>query len=342
MFSFDKDSCFETSIAKEPCFETQKHFSRLFKRTIILLAGPTSVGKTAVSLALAPKINGEIISVDSMQVYRNMDIGTAKVSLHEQAGIPHHLIDIRHVQEPFNVVDFYHEAYNACQSIFAKNKVPILVGGSGFYFHTFLNGPPKGPSSDPDVRRELEKLLQEIGIEALYKQLVEIDPTYAASITKNDKQKIIRALEIIQLTKKKVSEHQWETELTPKIEYSTRAWFLSKPKEILLQGAVDRCHRMMHEGLLEEVRQLIGEGILCNPSASSAIGYKQWIEYLQKNEPLTQFSKYMEDFIRGTKKYTKNQITWFKKHPIFREINIESLDIEEVASIIATDYLRFG
>ncbi|WP_213318075.1 tRNA (adenosine(37)-N6)-dimethylallyltransferase MiaA [Chlamydiifrater volucris] len=342
MFSSNKKSCFEIYSAKEPCFETQKHFSRLFKRTVVLLAGPTSVGKTAVSLALAPKINGEIISVDSMQVYRNMDIGTAKVSLQDQAGIPHHLIDIRHVQEPFNVVDFCHEAYNACQAIFARNKVPILVGGSGFYFHSFLNGPPKGPPSDPDIRRELEHTFQEIGIEALYDQLSKIDPEYAITITRKDKQKIIRALEIICLTKKKVSEHQWETKLTQQIEYSTRAWFLSKPKEILLQGAVDRCHRMMHQGLLEEVRQLMGEGILCNPSASCAIGYKQWIEYLQRDEPLIDFSKYMDDFIRGTKKYTKNQITWFKRYPTFQELDIQSLDIEETASIIAADYLRFG
>ncbi len=154
---------------------------------------------------LAQAIDGEIISADSMQVYKGMDIGTAKALPEERLLVPHHLIDIRQIHESFNVVDFYYEARQACQQIFDRGNVPIVVGGSGFYLHTLLYGPPSGPPSVPELRLSLEEEMERLGSEILFERLHQLDPQYAKTITKNDKQKIVRALEIMALTNKKVS-----------------------------------------------------------------------------------------------------------------------------------------
>lgn len=159
-------------------------------------------------------LKGEIVSADSIQVYKGMDIGTAKVSAEDQARIPHHLIDIRQLHDTFNIVDFYYEARQSCESILARGKVPIVVGGSGFYFRALLYGPPGGPPPMPDLRMVLEEEMEHLGSEALYERLKEYDPVYAATITPHDRQKIVRALEIVTLTGEKVSKLQWK-EIAP-------------------------------------------------------------------------------------------------------------------------------
>ncbi|WP_100934220.1 tRNA (adenosine(37)-N6)-dimethylallyltransferase MiaA [Candidatus Chlamydia corallus] len=337
---------FESSTTSFPecdvCLDPQKLFIKLFKRTIILLAGPTGSGKTEVSLALAPMVDGEIISVDSMQVYREMDIGTAKVSLKARQAIPHHLIDICHVQEPFNVVDFYYEAIQACQNILSRNKVPILVGGSGFYFHTFLSGPPKGPAADPQIREQLEAVAEQHGVFALYEELFLKDPEYAQTITKNDKNKIIRGLEIIQLTGKKVSDHEWDMVPKASREYYCRAWFLSPVTEFLHNNIQVRCEAMLEEGLLDEVKNLLTQGIRENPSASKAIGYREWIEFLDQGEKLEGYNAAKRKFISNSWHYTKKQKTWFKRCSIFRELPTLGLSSEAIAQKIAKDYLLYS
>jgi tRNA dimethylallyltransferase len=244
---------------------------KLKPKKIILLAGPTACGKTTLSLMLAKNLCGEIVSADSMQVYRGMDIGTAKVSQEEQAKVPHHLIDIRNVNEPFNVVDFYYEARLCCDSILARNRVPIVVGGSGFYFRTLLYGPPSGPPSIPEVRAGLEEEMKQNGAEKLFRRLMEYDPDYAATITPNDRVKIIRGLEIITLTGQKVTSHAWNrNQAIP--DYEFHAWFLHRPKEILYPRIDLRCEAMLDEGLIDEVKALEQQGLRSNPSASQAIG----------------------------------------------------------------------
>ncbi|WP_348663192.1 tRNA (adenosine(37)-N6)-dimethylallyltransferase MiaA [Chlamydia vaughanii] len=324
------------------CLDPQKSFMKLFKRTVILLSGPTGSGKTDVSLWLAPMIDGEIISVDSMQVYRGMDIGTAKVSLEARKRIPHYLIDICHVQELFNAVDFYYQAIQACQSILSRNKVPILVGGSGFYFHTFLSGPPEGPPADRGFRDQLALYIQEHGLEFLYENLCKKDPEYAKTITKNDKNKIVRALEIIHLTGKKVSEHHWSSEAIESKEYHCRGWFLSSPKDLLRDNIQLRCQRMLDNNLIGEVQRLLQQGIKDNSSASRAIGYREWIGFLEQGAPEDAYEATKQKFITNTWHYTKKQRTWFKRYPIFRELSTLGLSAEAIAEKIAEDYFLYG
>ena len=212
--------------------QQEKVLPRSKKKKIIILSGPTAVGKTQLSLTIAKAIGGEIISADSMQVYRGMDIGTAKVGMEERRQVPHHLIDSRDLDESFNVVEFYGEACQSIKEIFAKGAVPIIVGGTGFYIHSLIYGPPSGPPSVPSVRRQLEEEMEEKGAEVLYERLKEKDPVYAASITPRDRHKIIRALEIIVITSQKVS-HLPKPSTENVDLYDFRCWFLYMPREVL-------------------------------------------------------------------------------------------------------------
>lgn len=331
-----------TSTGCDVCLDPQKSFANLFKRTVILLSGPTGSGKTDVSLRLASMVDGEIISVDSMQVYRGMDIGTAKVSLEDRQRIPHYLIDICHVQELFNAVDFYYQAMHACQNILSRNKVPILVGGSGFYFHTFLSGPPGGPPADREFRDQLALYIQDHGLSFLYENLCQKDPEYARTITKNDKNKIVRALEIIHLTGRKVSEHSWSMEPQESREYNCRGWFLSPPKELLRDNIQLRCQKMLEDNLIGEVRGLLEQGIRENSSASKAIGYREWIEFIDQGSPEEAYEAVKQKFITNTCQYTKKQRTWFKRYPVFRELPTLGLTAETLAGKIAEDYFLHG
>ncbi len=322
-----------------PLLKSKEKFEKLFNNRVLLLSGPTSVGKTQIALFLAEKLNGEIISADSVQVYTGMDIGTAKVSLKDRMRIPHHLIDIRHIQESFNVIDFYYETKQLCKAILKRNKVPIIVGGTGFYFSVFLSGPPLGPASIPDLRLQLELEKEKYGLECLFQRLQELDPEYACNITSRDHHKIIRALEIIIITGKKVSEHKWERQQVANSNFSSCAWFIYEPKDLLFKKIEQRCHLMMEQGFLDEVRYLMTSGILCNSTAARAIGYKQWLSFLIEGEPKEEFNSYFEQFVRASKKYVKRQFTWFKKQPIFKWLNIHGLSLEEVAELISKDFL---
>lgn len=307
------------------------------KKRVIILAGPTGCGKSNFALQLAKNIDGEIVSADSMQVYKGMDIGTAKPTLEERENIPHHMIDIRHVTEAFNVVDFYYEARQAFQQILSRDKVPIVVGGAGFYIHSLLYGPPAGPPSVPEVRKALEEEYDRLGAEALYQRLQQLDLQYANGITKNDKQKIIRALEIITLTGKMVSKLSWKGRHKPQ-NYDFRCWFLYRPRPNLYHRIEHRCDRMLEEGLLDEVQTLLKEGILQNTSASQAIGYRQAIEYLSTQKTPEDFKYFVEDFKRASRNYAKRQHTWFGKEPLFNWIDMDLHDQEVIMDLISKDY----
>lgn len=320
-----------------PAAKRKKNLPETKPQKVILLAGPTACGKTTLSLMLAEKIKGEIISGDSMQVYKGMDIGTAKVSQEDQARIPHHLIDIRKVTESFNVVDFYYEARQCIESILARNRVPIVVGGSGFYFRALLYGPPSGPPSMPDLRRALEKEMEHTGSEPMYKKLQEIDPTYASTITSNDKQKIIRALEIVTLTGEKVSKLEWKRD-KPLSDYNFRCWFLHRPKEALYPRIEERCDQMLDLGLIDEVKALEKQGLKSNTSAREAIGYRQVLDYLETSQTPDEYQKFVANFKRQSRQYAKRQFTWFRKEPLFRWLNIEVHDFEIAVDMIMQDF----
>ncbi len=306
------------------------------KRKIIIIAGPTGVGKTEMAIRMAQAVGGEIISADSMQVFRGMDIGTAKANVEERRLVRHHLIDSRDIDETFNVVDFYHEAQQAFREVFAREHVPIVVGGTGFYIHALIYGPPRGPASVPDVRARLEKEMEEKGALDLYDQLQAFDPEYAATITVRDRQKIIRGLEIIHLTNQKVS--FFERGSTPAQEFDFRCWFLYKPKEILYPGLDNRCDAMIAHGLLEEVKRLEKEGLRDNLSASQAIGYRQCLEFIKTAQTADDWHHFIDEFKKASRRYAKRQFTWFRKEPLFRWINAHKLGPETAMEMIIQDY----
>jgi tRNA dimethylallyltransferase len=308
------------------------------KKRIIVIAGPTGCGKSAFAMKLAQTIGGEIISADSMQVYKGMDIGTAKPTLEERASVPHYLVDIRTIQESFNVVDFYYEARQACHKILEREGTPIVVGGSGFYLHALIYGPPHGPPSVPEVRQALEKQMEIEGVEVLYERLRHFDPQYASTINKNDKQKIIRALEIITLTGKKVSKLSWTTRIKPQ-NYDFRCWFLHRSREHLYQRIEHRCDKMVADGLLHEVECLEKEGLRQNISASQAIGYRQGLDYLASPRTDADHQQFLHDFKQASRKYAKRQLTWFGREALFRWLDVDLHDYEVAIDIIHHDYM---
>ncbi|MCB1181606.1 MAG: tRNA (adenosine(37)-N6)-dimethylallyltransferase MiaA [Chlamydiia bacterium] len=320
-----------------PLEERLKNKQKVKSRKIILIAGPTACGKTALSLLLASALKGEIITADSMQIYRGMDIGTAKVSEEDQKRIPHHLIDIREPHETFNVVDFYYEAKKCCESILARDRVPIIVGGSGFYFRSLLYGPPSGPPSIPEVRHSLEREMERLGSEALYEKIKAYDSKYAATITCNDKQKIIRALEIIVISGEKVSELSWQHNEVLS-DYLYHPWFVYRPRRVLYSRIEARCDQMLEVGLVDEVRELEKKGIDLNPSASQAIGYRQCLDFLHSSQTEGDYKKFVRKFKTASRQYAKRQFTWFRKEPLFRWLNIETHDFEIAADVIMKDY----
>jgi tRNA dimethylallyltransferase len=307
------------------------------KKRVIVISGPTCCGKSALAMNLAQAMDGEIISADSMQVYRGMDIGTAKVTKEERLLVPHHLIDIRNVTESYNVVDFYYEARHAIQQILDRGNVPIVAGGSGFYLHALLYGPPSGPPSVPELRKSIEADMERLGSEALYEKLKLLDPQYAKTITKNDKQKIVRSLEIIMLTNKKVSKLSWKGRRRPQ-NYDFRCWFLHRPKEKLYERIDKRCDAMLAEGFMDEVRRLEIEGIKQNSSATQAIGYRQALDFLQTAQSPEDYQNFVKAFKQATRHYVKRQFTWFKKEPLFHWLDVDLHDPELYFDIIKKDF----
>lgn len=306
------------------------------KKKVIAIAGPTAVGKTRHSLSIAKEVGGEIISADSMQVYRGMDIGTAKATFEQRGEVPHHLIDIRNLDQKFNVMDFYNEAHKAIRDVLVRGKVPIVVGGTGFYLHGLIYGPPQGPPSVPEVRHKLEEEMQNHGTDALYERLKKVDPEYAKTITGADRHKIIRALEIISLTSKKVSD--FPKMQSKEIPYDYRCWFFYRAKENLYPNIEMRCDEMIAAGFIEEVRELEKEGLRKNSSASQAIGYRQCLDFLETEGSAEDFEQFVAAFKRATRRYAKRQFTWFRKEPLFRWLNLDTLAPQRVVETVIQDY----
>lgn len=320
----------------------EKKAPTLLKRQhpkVIILSGPTACGKTEMSLHLAQALRAEIISADSMQVYKGMDIGTAKATNYQRRLVPHHLIDICNIDQPFNVVDYYNHAYHCCRNLSLHNVVPLVVGGSGFYLHSLIYGPPNGPAPIPEVRKALESEADRLGIETLFERLKEQDPIYAESITAHDRHKIIRGLEIITLTGNRVSSLQWKKRQVS-MNFDFRCWFIHRSRENLRQRVDARCDEMIESGLLNEISELKKQGLENNSSASQAIGYRHGLEYLKSHQTEEDFSKFVRDFKQASKRYVKRQFTWFRKELSFKWIDLELHDMETAADIIIQDYKR--
>ncbi len=307
------------------------------KKRVIVIAGPTASGKTDLSLSLAQAIGGEILSADSCQVYRGMDIGTAKATAEERTQVAHHLIDICDVHEPFNVAEFAKTAQNSMLDINSRQNVPIIVGGSGFYVHALLYGPPMGPPSDRQVRKKIEQQMENLGPEFLYDKLQMLDPEYAATISEKDRHKIVRAFEIMTLSEKKVSDFPKSEKLNVQ-EYDFRCWFLYHDRDILYSRIESRCEEMIKNGFLNEVRLLIEKGLRQNPSACQAIGYRQALEFLDSPQTPADFELFKSKFKKATRHFAKRQFTWFRKEPLFRWLNVKEYPKERLKELILQDF----
>jgi tRNA dimethylallyltransferase len=327
----------KTLLLHRPIPQRQKVFPAGKKKRVLVIAGPTASGKTQLSLALAAALGGEIISADSMQVYRGMDIGTAKPPPEERIAIAHHLVDICDIDHTFNVAEFYKQTQTAFQEICGRENVPLVVGGSGFYIHALLYGPPSGPPSQPEVREQLDRQMQNLGPEVLYERLQLFDPHYAATISEFDRHKIIRALEIMALSEKRVSDFPKADKLQEQ-EYDFRCWFIYYPREKLYSRIEMRCDEMICKGFLDEVRELEKKGLKRNPSASQAIGYRQALEFLASPQSAEDYQTFIANFKKASRHYAKRQFTWFRKEPLFRWLNIEEHPIDRLKELILQDF----
>lgn len=280
------------------------------KQPLIILTGPTAVGKTSLSIELAKRIGGEIISADSMQVYRGMDIGSAKVTKEEMQGVPHYLIDEFEPWEEFHVVKFQEYAKRYIRQIREKGKIPILAGGTGFYIQAVLydidfteNG------GDTNYRTFLQEIAREKGAQALHEMLRTVDPDSAEAIHANNVKRVIRALEYYHETGEPISKHN-EQERAKESPYRFAYFVLNDARDTLYQNIDLRVDEMMQAGLLDEVRRLRENGCMRDLVSMQGLGYKEMIDYLDGKYDLTEAVRVLK---RDTRHFAKRQLTWFRR-----------------------------
>lgn len=280
------------------------------KKPLIIIAGPTACGKTKLSIDLAKKIGGEIISADSMQVYKYMDIGTAKPTKEEMQGVPHYLIDMLEPDEEFNVMVFQEKAKEAMQEIWNRGKTPILVGGTGFYINALMyDNQFTETENDFSFRNEMYQLAEEQGAEILYEKLMKIDPEYALTTHPNNVKRVTRALEYYHLTGKLFSQHNRE-EKQRESPYNTAFFILTMEREKLYHRIELRIDLMMKDGLLEEVKSLLDKGFSPDLVSMQGLGYKEFVPYF-KGEYSLDYA--IEELKKSTRRFAKRQLTWFRR-----------------------------
>jgi tRNA dimethylallyltransferase len=272
----------------------------------IFIAGPTAVGKSEIAPRLAEQIGGEIISADSMQVYRGLDIGTAKPAPAERARVPHHLIDICDLTENFDAAQFVRRAQKAVEEIQGRNRVSIFCGGTGLYFNAFLSGLGEAPATNPELRAELETA----SFESLLRELRERDPAAYEKIDKQNPRRVIRAVEVIRLTGKKFSEQRAEWKSEVRSQKSEKLFALSRQADDLHARINARVDAMFARGLVDETRELLKRGLAENKTAMQAIGYRQVVEHLRGESSLTETIEMVKS---RTRQFTKRQLTWFRR-----------------------------
>ncbi len=299
------------------------------KPPLVILAGPTAVGKTELSLALAKAIDGEIISADSMQVYRRMDIGTAKLPPEMRQGIPHHLIDVCEPEEPYHVMRFQQEATACVRDILNRGKIPLVVGGTGFYIQALLYDIHfTALEDDGTIRTSLETALAKEGPVTLHQRLAQADPLAAAAIHPNNTKRVIRALEYYILTGEPISAHN-QRERERSSPYHFAYFVLTMDRERLYQRIDARVDDMMEHGLLREVRSLLREGVSPSATSMQGLGYKELTAFLQGEISL---EKAVNLIKQSSRHFAKRQLTWFR-----REREVIWLDVDECRAGEAVD-----
>ena len=294
-------------------------------RPLIILTGPTAVGKTALSIGLAKAVDGEIISADSMQVYRKMNIGTAKIQQSEMQGVRHHLIDILDPGEDFNVVLFKKYALEAMKDIYSREKIPVVVGGTGFYIQALLYDINfEDNDNDMSYREELQTLAAEHGNSYIHDMLAGVDPESAEKIHENNVKRVIRALEFYKKTGMKISKHN-EAESQKESPYNFEYFVLNDDRQKLYDRIDRRIDIMLADGLLDEVRSLVDEGYSRDLVSMQGLGYKEMIDYIQERYTLDEAVYTLKS---DTRHFAKRQVTWFKREKQVTWVNKNEFDSE--------------
>lgn len=277
---------------------------------VVAIVGPTASGKSDLALYLAELLQGEIVNYDSVQIFRHLDIGTAKPTVEERQRVPHHMIDIREPSEVFTAGDYQREARKVLEEIRGRGRVPVLVGGTGLYLRALTEGLFSGPSRSVQLRNRLEMLAERKGRGHLHRILKRLDPAAATRIAERDKPKVIRALEVRLETGRPLSEHLAQSPRQPLEGFQVHFVGLDPPREELYRRINERVCRMFEAGLADEVRQLLGSGIPPSAKPFEAIGYRHVIEDLDSCIPTDDTIRIIQ---RDTRRYAKRQMTWFRK-----------------------------
>ena len=280
------------------------------KGKILVIGGPTASGKSSLGIELALSKNGEIVSADSMQIYRRMDIGTAKVTKEEQSAVPHHMIDVAEPEENYSVARYVEQASACCDDILSRGRLPVVVGGTGLYIDSLLSGRDFSCEADVSLREELGAYYDSVGGERMLAELARFDPDRAAILKANDKKRIVRAFEVYRGTGETITEHDRKTKLLPP-RYEYDFIFLNPERSILYERIERRVDLMFEKGLVEEVRSLLSSGVPVSATSMQAIGYKETVEYI--NGAIT-LDEAVSSIKQGSRRYAKRQVTWFKKY----------------------------
>ena len=306
------------------------------KKPLIILTGPTAVGKTELSVKLAKALQGEIISADSIQVYKYMDIGSAKVTKEEMEGVKHYLIDELMPDEEFNIFYFKEKAKEYVNEIYKNNHIPIVAGGTGFYIQSLLYDIEfKNEESDDQIRNELYQLYEKQGAAYIHNILKEIDPESAVAIHENNVKRVIRAIEYYRLNGEKISTHN-EREKQKNSPYNFKYYCLNMDRKLLYERINKRVDIMVKNGLVEEVKSLLNMGYSKNLVSMQGIGYKEIVLYLEGNITLEEA---VEMIKQETRRFAKRQLTWFRREKEVTFINYEDFDFdkEKVLEIMIND-----
>ena len=294
------------------------------KTKIVVLCGPTGIGKTAAAIYLAIRCKGEIVGADSMQIYRHMDIGTAKPTLAEQRQVPHHLIDVVDPGEAFDAERYITLTRPVISDLTSRERLPLVVGGTGFYIKALMYGLFETLPVDPEVRRRLQNEVSEKGSPVLHKRLVQCDPGAAARIHPNDTYRVLRALEVFESSGQTISAWQKPHAFKNKV-YDTLQIGLNMPRQDLYARIDQRVDQMIDQGLLEEVKGLLQNGYAPELRAMQSLGYRHMIAYLQKQQIWDETVRTLK---RDTRRYAKRQLTWFQSDP-----DVVWVDREDIAKM---------
>lgn len=297
----------------------------MMKKPLIVLTGPTAVGKTKLSIELAKAVGGEIISADSMQVYKYMDIGSAKIRPEEMDGVPHYLVDVLDPAEEFHIVKFQKMAKEAMEQIYANGHIPILVGGTGFYIQAIVKDIDFTENEENKaVREKWEQFAKDYGADALHEELRKIDPKSADVIPAGNIKRIVRALEFYELSGKRISEHN-EEQKAKESPYNYAYFVLNDHRDLLYDRIEKRIDEMVKEGLVEEVEGLKMRGFTKNMVSMQGLGYKEILDYLNGNLTLEEAIYILK---RDTRHFAKRQLTWFKREQSVTWVNKYDYDYD--------------